>query len=110
MAKSANVAIVVCCESCGEMRLRPGAVTLRHCVDDETWTYWFVCPACHLRNAAPAEPEVSLAAIDAGSPLEQWHLPAELQEHSDRAPGLNGVDLLEFHLGLIEPDWIDELR
>jgi hypothetical protein len=109
MARSANVVIVVRCHRCGDVRVRVRVVTLRHCLDDDTWTYWFVCPSCGQRSAAQTNREASLQAIAAGAVLEPWRLPAELEERSNEAPALNGLDVLEFHLGLIEPDWIDEL-
>jgi len=37
-----------------------------------------------------------------------WRLPAELDERPDRPP-LTFLDILELHLLLLEPDWIDQL-
>ena len=108
MAGSSNVLIVVHCDDCRDVRVRTCDVTLRNCVDDDSWAYWFVCPSCHQRNAAGTERVAALEAVAAGSTLELWHLPAELDQRS-YGPALCGVDLLEFHLGFTEPDWIDEL-
>ncbi len=108
MVHGTNVWVVVHCPDCGDVRVRTNEVTLRNCVDDDSWSYWFVCPLCAHRTAADTERAAAVTAVAAGSRLEHWILPAELDERPN-APALTGADLLEFHLGLIEPDWINEL-
>ena len=104
-----GVSLVVKCPDCVETRVPPRDVTIRHCVDDDTWSYRFECPFCHRRGVAPTAKGAALDAVAAGSALEPWHLPAELWEHPASAPEITYIDVLEFHGHLQEPDWIDEL-
>jgi hypothetical protein len=101
--------VVVRCPECGQVRVSPRDVTIRNCVDDDTWSYWFVCPACQRRAASPTRRSSALDAICAGSALDTWALPSELEERPDGEP-LTLVDLLQLRLILIEPDWLDQLQ
>jgi hypothetical protein len=100
--------IVVNCSTCGDVKVASSEVTVRNCVDNDRWSYWFICPACHRRAAAPTRRRLALVALDAGSTLNTWRLPAELDEQRN-GPPLALIDLLELHLLLLEPDWIDHL-
>ena len=100
--------IVVSCSTCGEVRVASSEVTIRNCMDNDDWSYWFVCPCCWRRSAARTRRGSAFDAVCAGSPLERWRLPAEFDERPD-GPPLTFVDVLELHLLLIEPDWIDQL-
>jgi hypothetical protein len=100
--------LVVNCSSCGDMTVTSSEVTIRNCVDNDGWSYWFICPACRCRAAARTRRLPALAAVCAGSPLNTWRLPAEFDERRD-GPPLTLVDLLELHLLLLEPDWIDHV-
>jgi hypothetical protein len=86
------------------MRVAPEAVTVRACLDTEAWSYRFICPKCHLRTIGACAAEPLMAALNAGAAFESWSLPAELDERP-AGPALNVVDVLEFHLLLLEPDW-----
>jgi hypothetical protein len=46
-------------------------------------------------------------AVDAGAGFEAWTLPAELHERPD-GPPFTLADVFEFHLLLLEPDWLEE--
>jgi hypothetical protein len=100
--------VLVDCHSCGHTKVAPPTVTVRNCLDTDTWSYWFVCPSCESRTAAGTQPGPALAAVHAGARLETWHLPAELNEHND-APPLSVADVLKLRIALTEPDWIDRL-
>ena len=77
------VFIVVRCRDCGEVRVDPGDVTLRDCVDDDGWSDRFRCPECARVSVAPTNRPASLEAAIAGATVERWHLPAELREPRD---------------------------
>ena len=100
--------IVVKCPDCVEARVRPQDVTLRHCADDESWSYRFTCQSCLRPTNSPTDERAALDAVAAGAELESWRLPAELLEHGD-GPPLTIVDLFELREGLLRPDWFDEL-
>ena len=36
----------VLCPDCSVVRVPANEVTLRNCVDDGRWDYWFLCPSC----------------------------------------------------------------
>jgi len=98
----------VLCPDCSIVRVPASEVTLRNCVDDGRWDYWFLCPGCGRLSAGISTTWLAVEAFAAGSPLELWHLPAELKEAHD-GPPLSLVDLVELHLALAEPDWFDDL-
>jgi hypothetical protein len=100
--------VVVNCSTCGDVSIASSAVTVRCCVDNDSWSYWFICPSCCRRAAAPTRRRLALVAVDAGSTLRTWRLPVELDERPD-GPPLTLVDLLELHLLLLDADWIDQL-
>jgi hypothetical protein len=100
--------LVVNCSTCGDVKVASSDVTVRNCVDNDHWSYWFICPACRRRAGARTRRCSALAAVHAGSTLNTWHLPAELDEQRT-GPPLTLIDLLELHLLLLEPDWIDHL-
>lgn len=91
------------------MRVLCDRVTIRKCVDTDAWSYWFVCPKCRGRSAARTSASAAMGAVAAGSNLQTWSLPAELNEHPD-GPPFKLVDLVELRLLLIDDDWIDQLR
>jgi hypothetical protein len=99
----------VACWSCGNVKVRSDAVTIRNCTDADDWSYWFVCPKCHRRSAASTSRRLAVDAISAGASLHAWSLPAELGERHE-GPPFTFVDMLELRLRLIEPDWVDELQ
>ncbi len=108
MDETSRKRIVANCATCGDVKLAPSAVTIRNCVDDDGWSYWFICPSCHRRAAASTGGGAAFDAVCAGATLDTWRLPAEIDEWHD-GPPLTFVDLCELHLLLLEPDWIDQL-
>ena len=98
--------VVVKCPDCLEARVSPDLVTLRHCLDDETWSYRFTCPTCHLPAVSSTGDPAARAAMEAGCPIEIWHLPAELLETHDGPPLVIG-DILELHEQMLQADWLD---
>jgi len=103
------VGIDVVCPDCAGVRVAPEAVTVRVCMDDVQWSYWFICPQCERRAGAPTFQGPALEAIAAGSPFESWRLPAELLEVHD-GPPLQLVDLLELKFDLRQPNLVESLR
>ena len=81
-----RVRVVVKCPDCVETRIDSDDVTLRHCVDDESWSYRFVCPLCRRPAVSPTGRLAALDAMLVGCPLESWRLPAELLEHRGGPP------------------------
>jgi hypothetical protein len=108
MEGTAAKRVVVNCSTCGDVKVASGDVTVRNCVDNDRWSYWFICPWCRGRTAARTGRRAAFDAIWAGSTLNTWRLPADFDERPD-GPPLTLVDLLELHLLLLEPDWIDLL-
>ncbi len=102
-------AIEVDCPDCGAVHVDPGCVTVRVCVDDVEWSYWFMCPGCNRRAAAFTRQGPALEAIAAGAPFVSWRLPAEMSELHD-GPPLKVFDLLELKLDLMQPDLVEALR
>ena len=98
--------VVVKCPDCFETRVSPDLVTLRHCVDDESWSYRFTCPDCRLPTVSPTGDLAARAAMEAGCPIEIWRLPAELLEPHD-GPPLAIADILELHEEMLDPGWVD---
>ena len=98
--------IIVNCRDCGQIRIAVAAVTIRGCLDDDSWSYRFVCPDCDLPTVEDTSAARALDAVEIGVNLETWHYPIELDEKHD-GPKLNLVDVLELHRALIEPDWFE---
>ena len=109
MGHTSSTRLVVSCSTCGNVKVACSEVTIRNCVDNDAWSYWFICPGCRSRTSAGTRRRSALEAIDSGSTLNTWRLPAELDERPN-GPPLTLVDLLELHLLLREPDWLDYLR
>jgi len=104
-----SVGILVVCSDCSEVRLAPEKVTLRICVDDASWAYWFICPTCGRRSAAPTKPGPALEAISVGAPFQSWAFPAELLERHD-GPALQLSDLVALLCELEKTDCIEVPR
>ncbi len=102
-------AIEVECPDCCGVRVDPDTVTVRVCLDDAEWSYWFMCPGCSSRAAASTRQGPALDAIAAGAPFVSWRLPAELSEHHD-GPPIQLFDLLELKLDLMQPNLVEALR
>jgi len=98
--------IIVNCRDCGQIRTPVAGVTIRGCLDDDTWSYRFTCPDCGLPTVEDTSAARALDAVEVGVRLETWRYPLELDERHD-GPKLNLVDVLELHRALIEPDWFE---
>ncbi len=102
------VRVVVMCPDCQEIRLGPADVTLRLCLDDSEWSYWFVCPRCGTRSAGPTTGTPALRAIARGAALEIWQMPVGLTVRGE-GPPLTMSDLVDLRAAMHAPDWIDQL-
>ncbi len=96
------------CPSCGDVRLTAGDLIVRVCTDNGSGSYQFRCPGCDAPVAKPASSHIVELLVSSGVPLVMWRRPAELLEHHS-GPPLNPDDLLDFHVALERPDWLDEL-
>jgi hypothetical protein len=88
--------------------LSAGDLTVRVCSDDDSGAYSFRCPGCDAPVAKPASAHIVELLVSSGVRLEMWRRPAELLENHGGAP-LTPDDLLDFHVALERPDWLDEL-
>jgi hypothetical protein len=88
--------------------LSAGDLTVRVCSDDDSGAYSFRCPGCDAPVAKPASSHIVELLVSSGVRLEMWRRPAELLENHGGAP-LTPDDLLDFHVALERPDWLDEL-
>jgi len=102
-----NTHVIVSCPECGQIRVPVAGVTVRGCLDDDTWSYRFTCEECGEATFQPTSSRRALDAAEIGANLETWHYPAELDEVHD-GPTLNLVDEVELHRALLEPDWFDD--
>jgi hypothetical protein len=100
--------IIVSCRECGQTRVAVDGVTIRGCLDDDTWSYRFTCSECNRVTVEETSATRALDAVEIGVNLETWRYPEELDEQHD-GPKLNLVDVLELHRALIEPDWFETL-
>ena len=98
--------IRVICRTCGYLRLETTAVSARACIDDGTATYSFRCPACGLLEVQAMDPALVPVLRDAGVPVTEWWLPAELGERTDRAP-LDAWEVDVLSAALAGDDWLD---
>jgi hypothetical protein len=96
------------CPDCEAVRVLGGAVTLRFCIDDDRWSFWFACPRCGFRTAGAATPRSALRAVRSGAQLEMWSYPDEIAEHRD-GPPLDEMDVVDFKTALLDSEWLDEL-
>jgi hypothetical protein len=97
----------VTCPVCGVVRVRAERVVLRHCIDDQTWSYRARCSACDTTFVGSTPESLALAALIAGLKVETWTLP--LPSPRGSASPLRELDALELHLALLEPDWFEHL-
>jgi hypothetical protein len=97
------------CPSCGDVRLTAQDLTVRVCSDDDRGSYHFRCPGCDAPVAKPASDHIVELLVSSGVPLEMWRRPAELLE-AHTGPALTPDDLLDFHVLLQRPDWMEELE
>jgi hypothetical protein len=96
------------CGDCGDVELTTADVRVRVCLEDNSGSYLFKCPTCHMSVVKPAEPRIVDLLVASGVELSTWQLPAEIYEPRVGAP-LNHDDLLDFHHLLATEDWFDRL-
>ena len=96
------------CNDCGDVELSTTDVRVRVCMEDNSGSYLFRCPACNMAVVKPAEPRIVDLLVASGVELSTWQLPTELYEPRVGAP-LNHDDLLDFHHLLEADDWFDRL-
>lgn len=99
------------CPDCGDVRVAIAACTLMRCMDDGRMAVAYRCPRCGRRDAIDltGQPDRVPALLDAGVRLRVWHLPAELSEPRPGGPPFQAEDVLDWHLRMEDPDWLDEL-
>jgi hypothetical protein len=102
--------IVVRCPDCRTGRVTAGSVTVRWCLDVNSWSYRARCAACGIVFVANTREDRAQRALAAGARLEMWTLPAELTERPAEGRTIDAVDILELRLALMEPEWFDKLR
>ena len=96
------------CTDCGDVELTTSDVRVRVCIEDNSGSYLFRCPACHMAVVKPAEPRIVDLLVASGVELSTWQLPGELYEPRT-GPPLNHDDILDFHNLLEADDWFDQL-
>lgn len=84
------------CADCGDVELTTRDVHVRVCEADNSGSYSFRCPRCHMAVVKPAEPRIVDLLVASGVPMSMWRLPAELAEPRSGAP-ITHDDLLDFH-------------
>jgi hypothetical protein len=93
-----RIRVRVECTDCGVVRVGFSDVTLRHCLDDELWSYCFRCPSCGLANACHSPSGAVATLVAVGATVQYWHLPTELFETHADGPPFTLDDVLDFHL------------
>ena len=96
------------CPGCGEVELTPDDIELRVCTHAPASYYVFDCPTCVTAVQKPADDRVIQLLISGGVRAIVWELPDEILEPHAGEP-LTHDDLLDFHLLLQQPDWMEGL-
>ncbi len=106
---NAEVQATGVCERCGDFRVAATVLTIRHCVDDDSWSYRLRCPSCGMVVFAPIAGRIARRSLEAGASLETWTLPVTSREF-----GVGAVvsldDLDDLLIDLEQPDVIEILR
>jgi transcription elongation factor Elf1 len=97
------------CPSCGPVPVASADVVVRVCVDHQSSSYAFRCPACGLRAAVEANERIVEVLTAAGAYFDVWYLPDELRETRPGGAPLTEEDLLDFQLLLERQDWFERL-
>jgi hypothetical protein len=96
------------CADCGDVELTTADVRVRVCLEDNSGSYQFRCPHCHMAVVKPAEPRIVDLLAASGVEVCMWRLPAELYEPRF-GPRIDHDDLLDFHQLLESDGWFDAL-
>ena len=100
--------LILCCPEGGEhpIEARQARVT----VNERAQAFIeFPCPGCSRYVACPLEERAALRLIGLGLRAAAMRAPAEVAEVHDDPP-LVPDDLLDFHLFLGQPDWLERLE
>ena len=97
------------CEVCGPYRVSATQVTVRHRLDDGSWSYRVRCPGCQRSIVAAVRPRVALQLLLAQAPFETWSLPADECEHGT-GPAISIAELEQLHADLERADVVELLR
>ncbi len=97
------------CDLCGNFRVSATVLTVRHCVDDDTFTCRLRCPGCARVLLLPVARHVAEQSVRAGGLLELWTLPIEERERGHGMP-VSIDDLGELLIDLDRVDVVDVLR
>ncbi|MBA2497813.1 MAG: hypothetical protein H0V33_12100 [Acidimicrobiia bacterium] len=99
------------CGDCGDIELGADEVRVRVCADDESSSYLFRCPACHMPVVKPAQRRIVELLVAAGVTLSIWSRPAELAEPRSTSGPITDDELLDFHQCLHHDEtWVEALR
>lgn len=101
--------LILCCPDGGDhpVEARQARVT----VNEQAEAFIeFPCPACGKFVACPLEDQSALRLIALGVRAVSMHAPAEVAEIHEGESPLTPDDLLDFHLFLGRPDWLERFE
>lgn len=96
------------CSDCGDVELTTVDVHVRICTHDNSGTYRFLCPICHMATVKSAEARTIDLLVASGVAFTTWDLPSEMFERSGGKP-ITHDDLLDFHELMAREDWLEQL-
>lgn len=100
--------LTLCCPQGGDYVVE--ARLARVMVDERAQPFLeFPCPGCGTYVACPLEERSALRLISLGLRATASRAPAEVTEVHE-GPPLSADELLDFHLFLGRPDWLDRLE
>ena len=88
------------CPGCGTIEILASEITIRCCDQPRQDSYRLRCPICSMWMVKDANTQVVTALLAAGSPIERWRLPLEMNERPDDAAAITDDDLIDFHAAL----------
>lgn len=91
------------CETCGDVPLSTGDVTVLVCAETGRGEYLFRCPRCRMATVKRAEPRTIEMLVAAGCHKRTWALPLELAERHEGDP-IGPDDCLDFHQRLYDAE------
>jgi predicted RNA-binding Zn-ribbon protein involved in translation (DUF1610 family) len=95
------------CPDCGDINITDTDLRVRICVNDDTVSYTFRCPTCHLATGKPCSRRIGDMLLTAGVKLTAWSLPAELSERHPAGAPFTPDDVLDFFTLLASADTLD---
>lgn len=101
--------LILCCPTGGEHPVE--AHLARVTVDEHAGPFIeFPCPGCGEYVACRLDERSALKLIALGLRATAMRPPAEVAEVHEGDPPLSHDDLLDFHLFLARPDWVERLE